>query len=162
VIERPEDERRVFSGGFAMRLAHVEAHAAVRVGVAVLMLVPTAAVVGFHVVVGADLQAWLKDRAGGLARPDAFDGVNAIWPRFSTLLGITSLLAAYLVVSHKSRSLVVLAIGPCLATVAYLAANGITDPEWFTLLALLSIGMLVSSIVTVWATIRTGRRVRNS
>ena len=94
-------------------------------------------------IVTPDLETWLATQTRGFARLDAFDGVTRISPSFAGLFGITSLFAAYLVVLHKSQFLVALAAGPLLAALVYLIDHGVADPAWFTLLPLLSIGMLV-------------------
>lgn len=67
---------------------------------------------------------------------------------FTPLFGIWSLFAAYLIVSRKAQFLFVLAVGPLLTLLVYLAEYGTVDPSWYSLLALLGIGMLVSSVVT--------------
>ncbi|MDY0169352.1 MAG: hypothetical protein RBS80_22605 [Thermoguttaceae bacterium] len=91
----------------------------------------------------------------GSARADAFDGVNAASPAFHGVLTATSLIAACLVLLRRSPYLVSLAVGPLLAMVVYLAAYGLTDPAWHGIMALLTVGMFVSSLVTIaWVLIR--------
>jgi hypothetical protein len=116
--------------------------------VAMLTMLPALTFCGFWLFATPDLETWLAARLNGLARPDAFDGVADIAPLFAVLFAITSLLAACLVVSRKASYLLLLAAGPLLAGLVYVVTHGVTDPAWFTLLALLSIGMLLSSPVT--------------
>lgn len=98
-----------------------------------------------------DLEIWLAIQTKGFSRQDAFNGVNGISTTFTVLLAVTSVLAMLLIVFHKSKFLLSLASGPMLAGLAYLVGYGFTDPAWFTLLALLSIGMLVSApVTTAW------------
>lgn len=115
-----------------------------RIIVALLMLLPAIMFGGLQLIARPDLEAWLAVQAQGFARPDAIFHVTAISYYFIVLFGITSLLAAYLVVAGKSQFLVPLAAGPSLTTLVYLASNGITNPDWYSLLALLGVGMLVS------------------
>ena len=108
-----------------------------------------------------DLETWLADQTKGFARPDAFDGVTRISPLFAALFGVTSLLAAFLVVSRKSQYLLPLAAGPLLTSLVYLVTHGVTDPSWWSLLALLGIGMLVGSPVTAaWVVLSWTRHIR--
>ena len=58
------------------------------------------------------------------------------------------LFTAFFILSRKFNFLIPLAAGPALATFTYLIMHGITDPAWFTWLALLTNGMLVGSPVT--------------
>ncbi|MAG93815.1 MAG: hypothetical protein CMJ48_08715 [Planctomycetaceae bacterium] len=123
----------------------------VRMVVASSALLPTIMLCGLQLVATSDLETWLATHTRGTSRADAFDSITRISTTFTALLGITSLFAAWLVVSHRSQYLLGLAVGPCCAILTYLISYGTSDPAWFTLLALLSIGMLVGSPVTgVW------------
>ena len=121
-----------------------------RIIVASLMLVPAVMFGGLQLIARPDLETWLAAQAQGFARPDAFDGVTATSYPFIVLFGVTSLLAAYLVVAGKSEFLLPLAAGPLLTSLVYLGSCGVTDPDWHSLLALLGLGMLVSTPIT-WA-----------
>ena len=113
---------------------------------------------GLQLTASPDLETWLAIQTHGFARPDAFDHVTAISYYFIVLFGITSLLAAYLVVAGKSQFLLPLGAGPLLTTLVYLASYGITDPSWYSVLALLGVGMLVSTPITVaWVVMTTTR-----
>ncbi|MHB8974639.1 MAG: hypothetical protein ACYC4N_29775 [Pirellulaceae bacterium] len=131
-----------------------------RIIVASLMLVPAVMFGGLQLIARPDLETWLATQAQGFARPDAFDHVTAISYYFIVLFGITSLLAAYLVVAVKSQFLLPLAAGPLLTTLVYLASYDIADPSWYSLLALLGVGMLVSTPITVaWVAMTRTRPV---
>jgi len=125
-----------------------------------LTLFPALAFCGFQLFAAPDLETWLAAEFRGFARPDAFEGVADIAPLFAVLFGVTSLLAAGLVVSRKASYLLTLAAGPLLAGLVYLVMHGVTDPAWFTLLALLVIGMLVGSPVTAVYVAVTAKRHR--
>lgn len=125
-----------------------------RVVTAILMLAPAVAIAAFPLIAQPDPGYWLSQQSKGYARGDAFDGVTTIMPLFTTFFGGTSVLAGFFIFSRRSHFLIPFAAGPSLATFAYLIMHGITDPAWFTLLALLTIGMLVGSPVTaIWAAV---------
>lgn len=129
-----------------------------RLVVALLMLLPVIMFGGLQLVARPDLETWLANQTQGYARQDAFDHVTTISYYFTTIFAFTSLIAAYLVVSVRSQFLIPLAIGPLLSTLVYLAEYGASDPSWYSLLALLGIGMLVSSLVTtVWIALTSTR-----
>jgi hypothetical protein len=116
---------------------------------------------GLQLVAKPDLETWLAAQTRGFARPDAFDHVTAISYYFIALFGLTSVFAAYLVVSRRTQFLVPLAVGPLLTSLVYLASYGITDPNWYALLALLGIGMFVGSPVTaVWIALNEARQTK--
>lgn len=120
----------------------------VRIIVALMTLFPALTFCGFCFFATPDLESWLSARFDGVARPDGFDGVNKITTLFSVSFTGTSFFAACLILCRKLRYVLALAAGPVLAGLGYLVMHGVTDPAWFTLLALLSIGMLLSSPVT--------------
>ena len=125
---------------------------------ALLVLLPAIVVVGFQLAARPDPETWLASHAEGFARPDAFDGVTRISPLFATCLGCTCVVAVYFVLSGRLQFLLPLAAGPLLASLVYLADYGLADPSWFTLLVLLTIGMLVSSPVAgIWAILKSVR-----
>ncbi len=131
--------------------------------IALLTLFPALAFCGLQLFATPDLETWLAAEFHGIARPDAFEGVADIAPLFAVLFGVISLLAAGLVVSRKASCLLMLAAGPLLAGLVYLVMHGVTDPAWFTLLALLVIGMLVGSPVTaVYVAVRAKRHQANA
>ncbi len=81
--------------------------------------------------------------------PDAFNHLNKALPIFTILLFLESLLAYSLVISSKLDLLIPLAAGPFLGGLSYLLVEGLSDPNWADLFAILTIGMLVSISVTV-------------
>jgi hypothetical protein len=93
-----------------------------------LTLFPALAIGGFQLFATPDLETWLGVQLHGFARPDAFDGVADIAPLFAVVFTVTSLLAACLVVFHKTPYLLSLAAGPLLAGLVYLIMHGVTDP----------------------------------
>jgi hypothetical protein len=125
-----------------------------RIVAAILTLTPALLVAGIQLIAQPDPEYWLSQQAKGYARGDAFDGVSQIMPLFTVFFVGTSVLAAFFILSRKSNFLTPLAAGPSIATFVYLIMHGITDPSWFTLLLLLTIGMLVGSPVTaIWAAV---------
>ncbi len=121
----------------------------VRIAIALMVLLPA---VGFHCLLSVaqpDLKTWLSVQTEGYSRPDAFDGVNRVSETFSVLFDVFSILTALLIIFRRYQQVLLMIIGPVLTTLCYLAGNGFHDPAWMSLLALLSIGMLVSSVVVV-------------
>jgi hypothetical protein len=125
-----------------------------------LTLSPALAFCGFQLFAAPDLETWLASRFNGFARPDAFDGVADIAPLFAVVFAVTSLLAACLVAFHRTPYLSTLAAGPLLAGLVYVVMHSVNDPAWFTLLALLTIGMLVGAPVTAVHLAVTAKRQR--
>jgi hypothetical protein len=133
-----------------------------RIIIAILTLSPALAIGGFQLFAKLDLESMLAIRFQGVARPDAFDGVADIAPLFVVMFAVNSLLAACLVAFHKTPYLWTLAAGPLLAGLVYVVMHGVTDPAWFTLLALLTIGMLVGAPVTAVQLAATAKRQREN
>ena len=148
-----------FGKGFSdLRARMVITYSPFRLVVALLMLLPVTMFGGLQLVAKPDLETWLAHQTQGYARQDAFDHVTAISYYFTPIFAFTSLIAAYLVVSIRSQFLIPLVIGPLLSSLVYLADYGTSDPNWYSLLALLGIGMLVSSLVTtVWVASTSAR-----
>ena len=124
---------------------HTRTHkrAPVRIIAALLTLLPAIMFGGLQLVATPDLEAWLTKIESHTYLP-CCSASHQCSPR--------------IVLSHKSRYLLPLATGPLLGLLLYLGGYGVTDPAWFTLLALLSIGMLVGTVVTVtWIVIRMNR-----
>jgi hypothetical protein len=130
-----------------------------RIVIAVMTLLPSISFSVLHLIAlsDSDLETWLKRQTGGFFRKDAFEGLIHVSPLFAVTLAVTSLLAMHYILSHRSRFLLPLLAGPALAAVVYLVDHGLTDPSWYALLALMSIGMLAGTPVTfVWALWKTG------
>lgn len=120
-----------------------------RIILSVLILLPAFLFGALQVVAAPDLETWLIERTQGAFRNDAFDHVNRIAPLFSAALILASALACSLVALKQFRFLLPLASGPLLALAVYLLTNGLTDPAWFSLLAILTVFLVVSSSVTL-------------
>lgn len=119
-----------------------------RIVAAIVTLIPPVVLSVLLLIASPDLETWLTHQTGEFFRKDAFESVNEASPVFAVTLAFTSFFAMYLVLAHRSAFLLPLAAGPLLAAIVYLATYGITDPAWFTLFALMSIGMLVATPVT--------------
>lgn len=109
---------------------------------------PAVAVLSLLLFAPPDLESWLSDRYVGVSRKDAFDGVNKVFPLFATTICITSLVACIFACGNRFRYIVYLALGPLIATCMYVIGNGMSDPAWMTFLAMNTIGMFVSVVVT--------------
>ncbi len=120
-----------------------------RILFAFLVLLPAVLFGGLQLIASPDLEIWLTERTRGTSRPDAFEHVNRIAPLFSSALGCASILACSLVLLKRTRFLLPLASGPLMAVTIYLASFGLIDPAWFSLLAILTVFLMVSSSVTL-------------
>ena len=147
-------QETALSGG-EKKLAKLKTGGGARLIFAMLMLTPALMLGAIQILTRSDPETWLSQHAKGYARRDAFNGVTNIMPLFSVLFAGTSLLAAFCVCRQLPQFLISLTAGPMLASLVYLIIHGFSDPAWFTLLALLTIGMLVGSSVTaVWVMLR--------
>lgn len=100
-----------------------------------------------------DLEALLRGALGDRARPDAFDHLNGVSTAFwfaHTCLTMVGILAAR---SRRLDLLVVLLIGPLIALAVCLPGQNGSDPNWLVVVAVCTIGWLVSTVVgaTYWA-----------
>ena len=125
-----------------------------RIVTAVLILLPVIAFSVLLLIAVPDLETWLKIKTEGFSRHDAFKGLTGVAPVFAFVLGATSLVAAYFVITHKSQYLLPMSAGPLFGIFSYLPVNGLTDPEWCALVALLTIGMMVATPVTILLAVR--------
>ena len=114
-----------------------------------LFAAPTLAFVALQCFAVPDVEAFLSKTFRGGSMPDAFNHLNKALPIFTILLFLQSLLAYSLVMSSKLDLLIPLATGPVLGGLIYLLVEGLSDPNWAELFAILTIGMLVSISVTV-------------
>ena len=90
-----------------------------------------------------------------MARRDAFNGVNRIWFVFVLLTAVWCMTSTVLVWMKAEKFLISLLAGPFGLLTVYFSIEGFSDPAWFTLLALSSIAMFVSIVVTVgWVVMR--------
>jgi hypothetical protein len=94
-----------------------------------------------------DLEAYLRQRFRGRALPDAFEFVNDAAPVYfwlHTLVCVASFVAAF---TNRHDVLCVLCIGPALSLVLIVLGQSWSDPSWFVILNVASIGSLVSLVV---------------
>ncbi|WP_165072913.1 hypothetical protein [Paludisphaera rhizosphaerae] len=106
-----------------------------------------------------DLEALLRRDFGEHARPDAFDHLNGVSTAFwiaHTCLTVVAIAAAR---SRRTDVLVVLLIGPLIASGISLLGQSWSDPNWLVVAAVCTIGWLASTVVgaTYWAFRPTAR-----
>lgn len=58
------------------------------------------------------------------------------------------MLASIMAYNKRYLYIVYLAIGPLISTCIYVVANGLSEPAWMTFMAINTIGMFVSVVVT--------------
>ena len=95
-----------------------------------------------------DVESLLGSAFGHHVRPDAFEGLNQIavpsWASQSILVSL-ALVAAW----HRRVDIfLVLLIGPGIALLLCLGPEQWSDPNWYNVLAVCSIGWLVGTLVT--------------
>jgi len=94
-------------------------------------------------------EAFLLKTFGRFSRDDAFEHLNGIaviaWAVFSVLVLIAMATTRY----GRPDVLAVLMIGPVIAASIVLIDQHWTDPNWFVIVAVCSIGSLVGSVVGV-------------
>ena len=114
-----------------------------------LALLPVATFSSLQYFAKPDLEIWLSNQTKGFCRPGAFHDLHHVLVVFMMAFAVTSVLAMLLILFRKSPFLLPLAAGPLIGVATYLVSYGLTDPAWFALLAITSIGMIVSAPVTV-------------
>lgn len=130
-----------------------------RAAAAAAMLMPAIVVAAAQVLMKPDPELWLSNHYRGIARPDAFDSLTRIAPIFCVSTGVLFGLAAALVLIRRTPYLIPLFSGPVLTVVACIAVEDLSDPAWFTVLAVFSIGVFAGSVITMaWLAIRTWSR----
>ncbi len=117
--------------------------------VRLLFAAPTMAFLALQCFAQWDVESFLSKTFRGRSMPDAFNHLNKALPIFTIFLFLQSLLAYSLIRSSKLEFLLPLATGPVLGGLCYLLVDGVSDPNWCELFALLTIGMLVSIPVTL-------------
>ena len=117
--------------------------------VRLLFAAPTMAFLALQCFAHWDVEAFLSDTFRGQSMPDAFNHLNNALAIFTMFLFLQSLLAYSLMMSSKLEFLIPLAAGPVLGGLCYLLVDGVSDPNWCELFAILTIGMLVSIPVTL-------------
>jgi hypothetical protein len=95
-----------------------------------------------------DVESILGSAFGRHTRPDAFERLNRIavpfWVSHSVLASL-SILAAW---HRRVDILLVLLIGPAIALLICVSTQQWSDPNWYVMLAVCSIGWLVGGLVT--------------
>lgn len=98
---------------------------------------------------GPNVERGLRALFGRYSRVDAFDGVNGIVGAFWCLHSVLSLIAAAALYRRRFDVLTVLLIGPALAALLLAFEEDWSDPAWFTIVGVTSIGEIVSSLVAL-------------
>jgi hypothetical protein len=86
---------------------------------------------------------------GGFSRDDAFEhlnGVSILFWLFHSLLVLIALAATWY---RRTDVLTVLMIGPIIASAIVLLVTSWADPNWFEIVAVISIGWLASVVVAL-------------
>ena len=115
---------------------------------AIFCLFPAIVFVASLSMIRPDPELWLSQQFAGYARRDAFSGVNGVLPTFTIMIVAASLCECFFMFRRAYLFVSYIAIGPLGCTFLYLLTNGFFDPAWMTFLAMNTIGMLVSTIVT--------------
>lgn len=97
---------------------------------------------------------------GRYSRYDAFEFIDGIAGPFCIVHSILSVVATLAVACRRFDVFTIVWIGPLLALLCYVVADGISDPAWFTIVGMCSIGEIVSAVVSLgyWAIKRRGTR----
>jgi hypothetical protein len=141
-----EPSFRVFlgEGGEAMRATRIGWQAVVVLTALVSLWL---ALTGLLFVSWGNPEAFLLGRFGRYSRSDAFVHLNPILPFFWFVHSSMLLMAIAAARSRRTDVLTVLLIGPVITLVFNLFYQEWSDPDWYDLVALLTIGWLVSTIV---------------
>ncbi len=111
----------------------------------------TAAIVSFGLILlRPDIERYLKQYMPGQHMPDAFHGLNGTMTVFMLLVTATLLLAIRIETKRKTALLLPLLFGPIACLVGWCLTENFSDPNWFHLFALTTLGMLVSCVVTLF------------
>jgi hypothetical protein len=94
-----------------------------------------------------DLEATLRGAVGRHARPDAFEHLNGISVRFWAAHTSLTLVAIAAARYRRSDVLGVLLVGPVIALIICVLSQDWSDPNWFTAVAVCTIGWLASTVV---------------
>lgn len=95
-----------------------------------------------------DIEQYLKQNVPGNPMPDAFNGLNGSIPIFMLLVTATLQLVTRLNRKRQNLLFLPLLFGPFVCSVGWYLTEDLSDPNWFHLFAITTIGMLVSSVVT--------------
>ena len=104
---------------------------------------------GYVFLTRPNLETYLNHSWPWNSRPDAFMHINnAILP-FMTLSTCTSAIGAWVLATHRKSLTIPLTAGPLICAIGWSITDDYQDPTWFHLFALMTIGMLVSCVVTI-------------
>lgn len=95
-----------------------------------------------------DIERFLIQTIPGRHMPDAFDHLNDAVPIFFIFLSVSLFVSLRLIVRHLYSLFIPLIAGPAMCVVGWYSTENFDDPNWSQLFALLTIGMLVSCLVT--------------
>ena len=102
---------------------------------------------GLLIVARGDPETFLRTTLRGYSRPDAFRFLNGIlvlfWLVHSPLVLIATAAARF----RRSDVLTVLLIGPAISLVISLLGEKWSDPNWFDVVAVCTIGWLAGTVV---------------
>jgi hypothetical protein len=105
-----------------------------------------------------DVESLLRSAFGHHVRPDAFRFLNQIAVPFWASYSIFASLAVVAAWRRRFDILLVLMIGPAIALLICVATQQWSDPNWYVMLAVCSIGWLVGTLVTGCYWLATRRR----
>ena len=114
---------------------------------------------GLLLLARGDPEAALRGAFGRRARADAFEHLNGIASTFWTAHTSLALIAIAAARTRRRDVLYVVLIGPVIALMICLPGQDWSDPNWFVVVAVCTIGWLVSTVVgaTYWALRPTAR-----
>ena len=96
-----------------------------------------------------NIERYLNKHAPDNHMPDAFNGLNDVIPTFIFFVTTTLMLAGQFLRNRQYRLFLPLFFGPFICVAGWFLTDNFADPNWFHLFALSTIGMLVSSMVSV-------------
>lgn len=109
-----------------------------------------------------DLERYLKQNVPGNPMPDAFNGLNNAMPVFMLFVMATILVSLWIERKRQQVLWIPLLFGPSACFAGWSVTENFDDPNWFHLLALTTIGMLVSCAVTAVLLIATKKTTEQS
>ncbi len=95
-----------------------------------------------------DIEQYSKLYFPGNPKPDAFNGLNKAIPLLMVMITVSLLLAARINGRRQFVLYLPLSFGPSACLVGWYVTEDLSDPNWFDLTALATIGMLVSCAIT--------------
>ena len=110
-------------------------------------VLPWLALAALFAASGGSLQAWLRAACAGHARADAFEFLDGIAPMF---WGVHTCLASMAVAAARARRpdvLAALVVGPALGLLIAALGEDWSDPNWFVVVAVATIGWGVGVFV---------------